>query len=147
MECTEAMVALTTTCASTPFPRIAGTAIALSTRPGTPPRRVAARPRIEITHSEEAEQMKKAGVLLVLVVIAVVMTLAPVAWAADVEGKIKSVDPSGKMVTLADGTKLMIPPTVKVEKQALKPGANVKASYEEKDGNKVATSFMVMPAR
>ena len=91
--------------------------------------------------------MKKAGVLLVLVVIAVVMTLAPVAWAADVEGKIKSVDPSGKMVTLADGTKLMIPPTVKVEKQALKPGANVKASYEEKDGNKVATSFMVMPAR
>jgi hypothetical protein len=27
------------------------------------------------------------------------------------------------------------------------PGANVKASYEEKDGNKVATSFMVMPAR
>ncbi len=91
--------------------------------------------------------MKKAGVLLVLAVIAVVMTLAPVAWAADVEGKIKSVDPSGKMVTLDDGTKLMIPPTMKVEKQALKPGANVKASYEEKDGNKVATSFMVMPAR
>jgi Protein of unknown function (DUF1344) len=91
--------------------------------------------------------MKKAGVLLVLAVITVVMTLAPVAWAADVEGKIKSVDPSGKMVTLDDGTQLMIPATVKVEKQALKPGANVKASYEEKDGQKVATSFMVMPAR
>ena len=41
----------------------------------------------------------------------------------------------------------MIPPTLSVEKQALKPGANVKASYEEKDGRKVATSFMVMPAR
>jgi hypothetical protein len=39
------------------------------------------------------------------------------------------------------------PPTVKVEKQALKPGANVKASYQEKDGQKVATSLMVMPMR
>jgi len=91
--------------------------------------------------------MKKAGALLVLAVIAAVMVLAPVAWAEDVQGKIKSVDASGKMVTLDDGTQLMIPPTLKIEKQALKPGANVKASYEEKDGQKVATSFMVMPAR
>ena len=82
--------------------------------------------------------MKKAGALLVLAVIAVVMTLAPMAWADDVQGKIKSVDPSGKIVTLDDGTQLMIPPTLSVEKQALKPGANVKASYEEKDGRKVA---------
>jgi Protein of unknown function (DUF1344) len=91
--------------------------------------------------------MKKAGVLLVLAVIAVVMMLVPVAWAVDVEGKIKSVDPNGKMITLDDGTKLMIPPTIAIEKKALQPGANVKASYEEKDGQKVATSFMVMPAR
>ena len=91
--------------------------------------------------------MKKAGALLVLAVIAAVMMLAPAAWAADVQGKIKSVDPSGKMVTLDDGTQLTIPPTIKVEKQALQPGANVKASYEEKDGQKVATSFMVIPAR
>jgi Protein of unknown function (DUF1344) len=91
--------------------------------------------------------MKKAGALLVLAVITVVMVLAPVAWAEDVQGKIKSVDASGKMVTLDDGTRLMIPPTLTVEKQALKPGATVKASYEEKDGQKVATSFMVMPAR
>jgi hypothetical protein len=91
--------------------------------------------------------MKKASALLVLAAIAVVTMLAPVAWAADVQGKIKSVDSSGKMVTLDDGTQLMIPPTLTVEKKALKPGANVKASYEEKDGQKVATSFMVMPAR
>ncbi len=92
--------------------------------------------------------MKKAGALrLVLAVIAVVMMLAPVAWAGEVQGTIKSVDPSGKMVTLDDGTQITIPPTVKVEKQALQPGANVKASYEEKDGHKVATSFMVTPAR
>ena len=91
--------------------------------------------------------MKKASALLVLAVTAVVMMLAPVAWAADVEGKIKSVDASGKMVTLDDGTKLTIPPTLTVEKKALKPGKNVKASYEEKGGQKVATSFMVMPAK
>jgi hypothetical protein len=91
--------------------------------------------------------MKRASAVLVLAVIAVVMVLAPIAWAADVQGKIKSVDPSGKMVTLDDGTQLMIPPTLTVEKKALKPGANVKASYEEKGGQKVATSFMVMPNR
>jgi hypothetical protein len=96
---------------------------------------------------EEASQMKKGSTVLMLAVIAIVMVLAPMAWAADVQGKIKSVDPSGKMVTLDDGTQLTIPPTLSVEKKALQPGANVKASYEEKDGHKVATSFMVMPSR
>jgi hypothetical protein len=91
--------------------------------------------------------MKKLSSLLILSVVALVMVLAPLAFAADVQGKIKSVDPTGRMVTLDDGTMLQIPPTLSVEKQSLKPGASVKASYEEKDGKKVATSFMVMPAR
>jgi hypothetical protein len=91
--------------------------------------------------------MKRVKVVLVLATVAFVMVLAPIAWAAEVEGKIKSVDASGKTVTLDDGTKLAIPPTLAVEKKALKPGANVKASYEEKGGEKVATSFMVMPSR
>src|SRR5262249_47639934 len=79
--------------------------------------------------------------------IAVLMMLVPVAWGADVEGKIRSVDPSGKMVTLDDGTQLMIPPTDAGEKKVLQPGASVKASYEEKDGHKMATSFMGIPVR
>jgi len=91
--------------------------------------------------------MKKVCSLLVLSVVAFVMVLAPIAWAAEVQGKIKSVDPSGHMVTLDDGTQLTLPPTLTVEKQSLKPGASVKASYEEKDGQKIATSFMVLPAR
>jgi len=91
--------------------------------------------------------MKKVCSLLVLSVVAFVMVLAPIAWAAEVQGKIKSVDASGRMVTLDDGTQLTLPPTLTVEKQSLKPGASVKASYEEKDGQKVATSFMVMPAK
>jgi ribosomal protein S1 len=79
--------------------------------------------------------------------VALSVALSGAAFAADVEGKIKSVDATGKTVTLDDGTKLAIPPTLAVEKKALKPGANVKASYEEKGGEKVATSFMVMPSR
>ena len=91
--------------------------------------------------------MKKVLSILALSVVTIVMVLAPLAWAADVQGKIKSVDPSGRMVTLDDGTQIVIPPTLTVEKQALQPGASVKASYDEKDGKKVANSFTVMPAR
>ncbi|HYS18668.1 MAG TPA: DUF1344 domain-containing protein [Candidatus Binatia bacterium] len=89
--------------------------------------------------------MKRVSSVLVLAAVAVVMMLAPLAWAADVQGKIKSVDASGRMVTLDNGAQIMIPPTLTVERQALQPGANVKASYDEKDGQKVATSFTVMP--
>ena len=92
--------------------------------------------------------MKSMRAVLVVALVASVVALAPMAWAADVvEGKIKSVDPSGKMVTLDDGTKLTIPPTLTIEKKALQPGTNVKASYEEKSGQKVATSLIVIPSR
>ncbi|MDO8479891.1 MAG: DUF1344 domain-containing protein [Candidatus Rokubacteria bacterium] len=60
-----------------------------------------------------------------------------------IEGKVKSVDPSGTQVTLEDGTKLMIPKSVKAPKEALRPGALVMAQYEEKGGQKVVTSIQV----
>ena len=50
------------------------------------------------------------------------------------------------MVTLEDGTRLMIPVTVKVDSRALKPGADVKASYEAKGSEKVVTSIEALPA-
>jgi len=91
--------------------------------------------------------MKSVRAVLVMALVFVI-ALAPMARAEDVlEGKIKSVDPSGKMVTLEDGTKLTIPPTLAIEKTALQPGTNVMASYEEKSGQKVATSLIVIPAR
>ena len=62
--------------------------------------------------------MKRVCSVLVLTAVAIV-ALAPAAWAADIQGKIKGVDASGR---------------------------NIKASYEEKDGQKVATSFTVTPA-
>jgi uncharacterized protein DUF1344 len=91
--------------------------------------------------------MRKTTSVLALLAVAFVTVLAPIAWAEEVQGKIKSFDAAANTVVLEDGTKLMIPATMKVERQALKPGANVKASFEEKAGQKVATSIAVMPAR
>jgi len=85
--------------------------------------------------------------MLVLFAIAFLTVLAPAAWAEEVQGKIKSFDAAANTVVLEDGTQLMIPATMKVERQALKPGASVKASFQEKGGQKVATSIAVMPAR
>ncbi|HSF04876.1 MAG TPA: DUF1344 domain-containing protein [Methylomirabilota bacterium] len=63
------------------------------------------------------------------------------AWAADVEGKIRSVDTSDRVIMLEDGTQLWV-----AEGQAmddLKEGASVKASYEERDGKKIVTGIEV----
>ena len=58
-----------------------------------------------------------------------------------IEGAIKSVDPAGRMLTLADGTELTLPPTANIPPGALKEGDIVKASYEEHGGQKVVTSL------
>lgn len=60
--------------------------------------------------------------------------------AKEVQGKVKSLDRSNK-----DGTKLMIPESIKVTPGALKKGAMIIATYEEKDGQKVVTSILVQP--
>ena len=58
-----------------------------------------------------------------------------------VEGTIKAVN--GNMVTLEDGTKLSIPSSVRVAKDQLKPGAQITAEYEERGGQKIATSVLI----
>lgn len=63
--------------------------------------------------------------------------------AKEVEGKIKTMDGSGKSVTLEDGTRLSIPDSLKAARGALREGAMVKATYEEKGGEKVVTSIEV----
>jgi uncharacterized protein DUF1344 len=67
--------------------------------------------------------------------------LSGVAWGADIEGKVKSVDPSEKSFTLDDGTKIWVGDSVSLD--SLKEGADVKASFEEKDGKNIATSVEV----
>ena len=58
-----------------------------------------------------------------------------------VEGKIKSVD--GSTVTLEDGTRLAIPSSVTISRAQLKPGTMIVAEYQERGGQKVATSVQI----
>jgi uncharacterized protein DUF1344 len=74
------------------------------------------------------------------------MLLAGVAGAAEIEGKIKSVDPTTRSITLENGTLLVIPTEAVVEDhRLLQPGAEIRASFEEKDGQKVV--LKLEPAR
>ena len=58
-----------------------------------------------------------------------------------VEGKIQSVE--GSTITLEDGTRLAIPSSVMVARAQLKPGAMIVAEYQERGGQKVATSVQI----
>lgn len=74
------------------------------------------------------------------------MLLAGVVAAAEIEGKIKSVDPSTRSITLENGTELMVPAEVVLDDRLLQPGAEIRASFEEKDdGQKVVMTLE--PAR
>ena len=63
------------------------------------------------------------------------------AWAEDLTGKIQSVDITERVFVLDDGTKVWVAEGVQMD--TLKEGVSVKASYEERDGKKVATSIEV----
>ncbi len=99
----------------------------------------------------------------IFLILLALLVAVPIGWASDtyaqagpqapgaakpqqVEGKIKSVDPTGRMVELEDGTKLTIPPALNVPRESLKEGAILKASFEERAGQKVAISVQVQPS-
>ena len=63
------------------------------------------------------------------------------AWADDVEGKIAKVDAGERVIQLEDGTRLVVAEGVPMDNLA--EGKTLKASFEERDGNKIATSVEV----
>jgi len=63
------------------------------------------------------------------------------AWAAEIQGKIQSVDTSDRSVVLDDGTKLWVAEGLSMD--SLQAGADVNASCEDRDGKNVATSVEV----
>ncbi len=63
------------------------------------------------------------------------------AWADEIQGKIKSVDPSERSILLENGTQLWVAEGLAMD--TLKEGASVKASYEVRDGKNVTTVFEV----
>jgi Cu/Ag efflux protein CusF len=79
-----------------------------------------------------------AGLFIALVT---VLTMVAFATAGEIEGKVQKVDMSAKAITLDDGTKLTV--TDAAQLRDIKPGVNVKASFEERAGQKVATSISV----
>ena len=88
--------------------------------------------------------MKKMLVVLLVAFFAMVGLAA----AAEIEGKIQAIDMGNNQVVLEDGTALTYDDSTKITVDGqeanlndLKEGAKVKASYEEKDGNKLATTL------
>jgi Cu/Ag efflux protein CusF len=83
-------------------------------------------------------------------VLAVTFGFVGVALAAEMEGKIQSVDTMSKQIVLEDGTTLVCDESTNIvvegkegKLEDLKEGAKVKASYEEKDGKNVAAALEV----
>lgn len=73
------------------------------------------------------------------VVLMVVLALWAVSgWAAEMEGKIQTIDASDRTIVLSNGTKLSVAEGVSLD--TLKEGTDVKVSYEERDGKNIATS-------
>jgi Cu/Ag efflux protein CusF len=79
----------------------------------------------------------------VVTILAALLLVASVAWAADIEGKVKAWDPATKMITLEDGTQLSVAADAKMMGDQVKEGSTIKASYDEKDGKKVVTQIEV----
>ena len=71
--------------------------------------------------------------------------LAGMVAAGQIEGKIKSVDPSTRSITLENGTELIVPAEAVTDQRLLQAGAEIRASFEEKDGRTVVTTLE--PAR
>ena len=76
---------------------------------------------------------------LAMLALALVLALgATGAWAEDIAGKIQSVDTADRAFVLEDGSKIWLAEGVSMDN--LKEGTSVKASYEERDGKKIATT-------
>jgi len=63
------------------------------------------------------------------------------AWAEEIQGKIKSLDTAERAIALENGTKVWVAEGLSMDR--LKEGVTVKASYEERDGKKIATIIEV----
>lgn len=78
---------------------------------------------------------------VLVIAVALVLALSAGAFAAEVEGKIQSVDTEDRAIVLDNGTKLWVAEGVSMDN--LQEGSTVKASYEERDGKNVATMIEV----
>ena len=97
-------------------------------------------------HNNEEGPMKKIAAL----VLVATFVFVGMAMAAEMEGKIQSIDTASKEIVLDDGTKLVCDDSTNIMMEGkgakledLKEGTKVKANYEEKDGKNVAAMLEV----
>src|SRR5512143_852716 len=91
--------------------------------------------------SSWASKQQEAHMRRMLGITCGLLLIASAAWAADLEGKVKSVDTADRVIELEDGTRLWAAEGLSLDN--VTEGANVKLSYEERDGKNVATSVEV----
>ena len=48
-------------------------------------------------------------------------------------------------IILEDGTSLIVPVSLEFDRRELRPGASVKAQYEEREGKKFTTTLILEP--
>ena len=77
-----------------------------------------------------------AKVLCVALTVLLVLSVAG-AWAAEVEGKIQTLDTSDRTMVLDNGMRVTVADGVAIE--GLREGSEVKVTFEERDGKNVAT--------
>jgi len=61
------------------------------------------------------------------------------ACAEEIQGKIKSLDTAERVIALENGTRIWVAEGLSMDK--LREGATVRASYEEREGKKIATTI------
>jgi maltose-binding protein MalE len=61
------------------------------------------------------------------------------AWARETKGKVKTWEEKTRVITLDDGTQYVVTEKVKV-KEKMKPGQNVKITYDEREGKNYASA-------
>ena len=76
--------------------------------------------------------------LSVALIIVLALSVAG-ACAAEIEGKIQSLDTSDRTIVLDNGTTLSVAEEISLE--GLQAGTDVKVFYEERDGKNVATQL------
>ena len=74
-----------------------------------------------------------------LMLVIVLLATPMVALGAEVQGKVKTVDTSDRVVTLEDGTRISVPDGIALDN--VKEGAEITVSYEERDGKNQATDI------
>lgn len=77
----------------------------------------------------------------ILVAVAATFAFAGAAFAGEVEGTVKSVDPTSRTITLDDGTSFVVAQNVTID--ALATGAKVKVTFDDGTANATAVEAVL----